>query len=76
MGALLKQVVGGLEEVPVEILRAYQKHKKSIDGRRPRLSGIVEMLQTTTSEERTFIRIDALDECVPEYRVRLLDSLS
>ena len=76
MGALLKQVVGGLEEVPVEILRVYQKHKKSIGGRGPRLSDIVGVLRTTTSKERTFICINALDECVPESRVKLLDSFS
>ena len=76
MGALLKQVVGGLEEIPVEISQAYQKQKKALGGRGPRLSDIVRMLQTTTSNERTFICIDALDECVPEHRVRLLDSLS
>jgi len=34
------------------------------------------MLQNTSSNERTFICIDALDECVPECRAKLLDSLS
>jgi len=76
MGALLKQVVGGLDEMPVEISRAYQKQKKAIGGRGPRLCDIVKMLQKTCSKERTFICIDALDECVPENRVKLLDSLS
>ena len=33
------------------------------------------MLQTTASERPTFICIDALDECVARYRVKLLDSL-
>ena len=76
MGTLLKQVVGGLEEIPEEISQAYQKQKKALGGRRPQLSDIVEMLQITSSKERTFICIDALDECVPEYRVKLLDSLN
>ena len=76
MGALLKQVVGGLEEIPEEISQAYQKQRKVLGGREPRLSDIVKMLQTTTSKGRTFICIDALDECVPEYRAKLLDSLS
>ena len=76
MGVLLKQVVGGLEDIPVEILRAYQKQKKAIGGRGPRLSDIVGMLQATTSKEPTFICIDALDECVPEDRTRLLVSLN
>ena len=76
MGALLKQVVGGLEEIPEEVSQAYQKEKKGLGGRGPRLSDIVKLLQTTSSKERTFICIDALDECVPEYRVKLLDSLN
>jgi len=76
MGALLKQVVGGLEEIPEEVSQAYQKQKKGLGGRGPSLSDIVKLLQTTSSKEHTFICIDALDECVPEYRVKLLDSLN
>jgi len=34
------------------------------------------MIQTTSSKERTFICIDALDECVPEHRAKVLDSLN
>ena len=75
MGALLKQVVGGLGEIPEEISRAYQKQKKALGGRGPRLSDIVMMLQATSSKERTFICIDALDECVPEHRAKFLHSL-
>jgi len=75
IGALLKQVVGGLEEITEEVLRAYQKQKKALGGRGLRLSDSVKMLQTITSKERTFICIDALDECVPEHRAKLLDSL-
>ena len=76
MGALLKQVVGGLEEIPEEISQAYQKQKRVLGGQRPQLSDIVEMLQNTSSKERTFICIDALDECVPEHRAKLLNSLN
>ena len=75
MGALLKQVVGGLEEIPEEISQAYQKQKRALGGRGPRLSDTVKMLQSITSKERTFICIDALDECVPEHRAKLLDSI-
>jgi len=75
MGALLKQVVGGLEEIPDEVSQAYRKQRKALGGRGPRLSDIVKMLQTTTSKERTFICIDALDECMPEPRAKLLNSL-
>jgi len=75
MGALLKQVVSGLEEVPKEIVQAYEDQKKTIGGRGPQLADIVAMLQTTASEMRVFICMDALDECVPGYRVKILDSL-
>src|SRR5437879_3421334 len=34
------------------------------------------MLQTTSSKKRTFICIDALDECAEGCRVKLLDSLN
>ena len=76
LGVLLKQVVGGLDEVPGEIVKAYENQKKVIGGRGPRLSDIVGMLQTTTSEKRTFICIDALDECVAGHQAKLLGSLS
>jgi len=76
LGALLKQVVGGLEEVPVEIAKAYHDQKKVIGGRGPQLSDIVRMLQTASSKEPTFICVDAIDECVAGYRVKLLDSLN
>jgi len=76
LGALLKQVVSGLEEMPEEIAQAYEEHRMVIDGRGPQLADILKMLQTTSSRKRTFICIDALDECVARYRVKLLDSLS
>jgi len=76
LGAVLKQVVGGLDEVPGEIAQAYGDQKKVIGGRGPRLSDLVKMLQTTSSEKRTFVCIDALDECVAEHQVKLLSSLN
>ena len=76
LGALLKQAVDGLGEVPEEIARAYEYQKKVIGGRGPQLSDIVKMLQITSSEKPTFICIDALDECVAEYRVKLLNALN
>ena len=76
LSALLKQVVIGLEEVPGEIAQAYEEQKKFIGGRRPQHTDIVKMLQTISSKKRTFICIDALDECMPGHRVKLLDSLN
>ena len=75
LGALLKQVVSGLGEVPGEIVEAYEKQKMVIGGRRLELSDILKMLQTISSGKLTFICIDALDECGPEHRAKILDSL-
>ena len=75
LGALLKQIVSGLEEVPGEISQAYEDQKKVIGGRRLQLGDIVKMMQTTFSKKLTFICIDAVDECGAEHRVKLLDSL-
>jgi len=76
LGALLKQLVIGLKEVPREMMQAYENQKNSIGGRRPRHTEMVKMLQTTSSTKPTFICIDALDECVLEHRTKLLDSLN
>jgi len=75
LGCLLKQVVCGLEEIPVKIAKAFQGQKNIIGGRRLEQSEIVEMLQDISSSRSTFICIDALDECAAEYRAELLDSL-
>jgi len=45
LGSLLKQVVCGLEEIPVKIAEAFQGQKNVIGGRRLESSEIVEMLQ-------------------------------
>ena len=75
LGAVLKQVVSGLKEIPEEIMQAFEDQKQAIGGRGLRLPEIVKMLQSISSSRHTFICIDALDECVPEHRVKLLDSL-
>ena len=75
LGSLLKQIISGIEAVPGEILRAFQAQKRAIGGRGPRLPDIVKMLQVITSSLRTFICIDALDECAVVHRVKILNSL-
>jgi len=75
LGALLKQILGGVEEIPREISRAYEDQKMVIGGRGPGLSDISKMLHTASSEKHTFICIDAMDECAPEHRVKILNSL-
>ena len=75
LGSLLKQMVSGMERIPEAISRAFQKEKKVIGGREPRLPDILKMLQTITTSQRTFVCIDSLDECVAAHRTKLLDSL-
>ena len=75
LGALLKQVVSGLEEVPGEKAKAYENQKMIIGGWKPELSDILKMLQTISSGQLTFTCIDAPDECAPKHRAKVLDSL-
>ena len=74
LGSLLRQVIGGMEKVPEEITRAFEEQKLAYAGRGPQLSDIVKMLQIITSSLRTFVCIDALDECAAANRVKLLNS--
>ena len=75
LGSLLRQLVFGLEEIPEEILEAYEERKKAIGGQGPQIPNILNMLQVVSSRRRTFICIDAVDECATEDRAKLLDSL-
>jgi len=75
LGSLLRQVVGGMERVPEGVTEAFEGQQMAIGGRGPRLPYILEMLQAITSSLRTFICIDALDECAVAHRVKLLNSL-
>ena len=75
LSSLLKQVVGGLEEIPAKIVEAFRDQRKATGGRRLGLGEIVELLQDISSSRRIFICIDAPDECVTEYRAKLFDSL-
>ena len=76
LGALLKQLVCGLEEIPEEVSLAYQRQKDTFGGRGPQLADIVKMMQSTASQKPIFICIDALDECMAGYRIKLLNSLN
>ena len=53
----------------------YEAQKKVIGGRGPLLSDIVKMLQAASYKKRTFICIDALDECAAGDRAKFLNSL-
>ena len=76
LGAILKQVVGGLNEVPERIVKAFRGRERVIGGQRLSLSEIVEFLQDISSSGCTFICIDAMDECPPRHLIKLLDSLN
>ena len=75
LGSLVRQVVSGMEMIPVEISRAFEEQKLSNAGRGPELPDIMKMLQSITSSVRTFVCIDALDECAVANRPKLLNSL-
>jgi len=76
LGSLLRQLVGGLEEIPEAVVRGFRNQKKVIGGRGPQVPRILKMFQQTiTATKRTFICIDALDECVPEHRMVVLESI-
>ena len=75
LSALLKQLVRGLEKIPQKIVEAFRKDKTTTGGRRLELGQVVEMLQDIASSRPTCICFDALDECVAEYRGKLLESL-
>ena len=76
LGAVLKQVVSGLDEVPEKIVKAFRGREKVIGGQRLVLAEIVEFLQDISSSRCTFICVDALDECPPGHLVKFLDSLN
>ena len=59
---MLQQVVGGLDEVPEKIVKAFREREKVIGGQRLPLAEIVEFLQDISSSRSTFICIDALDQ--------------
>ena len=75
LSSLLKQIIGGLEEIPSNIARAFRRQEKVYGAWKLGLGEIAEMLQDILSSRPTFICIDALDECLPEYRIKLLDLL-
>jgi len=75
LGSLLRQLVSGLGKIPEVVVRDFQKQEKVIGGRGLQVPGILKMFQAITATKRTFVCVDALDECVPEHRMVVLDSL-
>ena len=75
LGSLLRQLVNGSEEIPEAVVQGFRNQKKAIGGRGVQVSGILKMFQTIAGTKRTFICIDALDECMPDHRMVVLESL-
>ena len=72
LGAILKQVIGGLEHIPKEIEDAFKKSKKQIDGRELEYGEIRKLLVSSLRTlQRSYICIDALDEFPREHRPEL-----
>ena len=75
LGSLLRQLVSGPGEIPEVVVRGFYEERRVIGGRGLQVSGILNMFQTIVATKRTFICVDALDECVPEHRMVVLESL-
>ena len=75
LGSLLRQLVTGRGEIPEMISQDFRKEKMSIGGRGLQVPEILKMFQAIAATRRTFICVDALDECVPEHRMAVLESL-
>ena len=75
LGSLLRQLVSGHRGIPEAIVQAFRNEKMSIGGRGLQVSGILKIFKTITATRNTFICVDALDECVPEHRIVVLESL-
>ena len=76
LGSLLRQLINGQEGIPEALAREFRKEKMPIGGRGLQASGILKIFQTITATRRTFICVDALDECVPEHQIVVLGSLA
>ena len=75
LGSLLRQLVSGQGEIPEAIVKDFRREKRSIGGRGIQVPGILKIFQAIAATRRTFICVDALDECVPEHRMVVLESL-
>ena len=76
LGSLLKQLLRGLETFPEEIVREFRYQMKNLGGRGLQPSEIIHLFQSISPTQRTFICIDAIDECVPAHQLEVLSSLN
>ena len=76
IGALTKQLVNALEVVPTEIEEAFGRAEREVGGRGLRVSETIKLLRAALAPmKRTFICIDALDECPDKHISQILTSL-
>jgi len=75
LGSLLKQLLSGLGEIPVDVVEKFRGQKRAIGGRKLQLPDIVKICVAVTSLRSTFICVDALDECVPSHQLEVLGAL-
>jgi len=76
LGALTKQVVNALKMVPPEIEEEFKRAGSEIGGRGLQVSETVKLLgRALAPMRRTFICIDAIDECSDKHLSQLLTSL-
>jgi len=75
LGAILKQLLER-NGIPEHVRQAFREEKKGFGGRAAQLLNLMKILKTTiASLSEVFICIDGLDECVPDNRRELLESL-
>ena len=76
LAALLKQLVAGVQAIPEEITKAFERANRKVDGLALLLPEIHKMLaRSALLLRRVFICIDALDEFPTKHRPELWDSL-
>ena len=77
IGALTRQIVNALGMVPTAIDEAFERAEREVGGRGLQISESVKLLRAAlTPVKRTFICIDALDECPEKHLPHLLTSLN
>ena len=76
LSSVLKQVVGGLDEIPERIVKAFRHRGRVVSCQKLARSEILECLKDITTSRPTFICIDALDEYPTRHRMELLDLLN
>ena len=76
IGAILNQLAAKKKKKTSSVVARLQSARSDLGWRRPRLSEVVQMLkQAISSFPLVFICIDALDECLPNHLLELLESL-